>query len=94
MAPDGTGVKNCNYKSLVQPPINIPPNITHLTSIYKDDVEYCQEFLLVGKYFIMFLKDKLEHQEEVDPGGASHLIFVAHNGFLPTFLNDSTEQKF
>ena len=38
-----------------------------------------QAFLVVGKDFIVFLKDKLEYQGEIDPRGVSHLIFVAHN---------------
>ena len=53
-----------------------------------------------GKYFIMFLKEKSEGQEENCPGGTFHLIFVAHNGkrfdmtFLMKALRNNVKAKF
>ena len=41
---------------------------------------YCQELLVVGKYLIMFLKVKFDEEGEIDQGGASNILFVAHNG--------------
>ena len=43
-------------------------------------VDYCQEFLVVGKEFIVFMKDKLEDQGEIYPGDIYYFIFVSHNG--------------
>ena len=44
------------------PPVNITPLITQLTGILNGDLEDCQEFSVVGKEFIVFLKDKLDEQ--------------------------------
>ena len=80
LAPNGTRIKNGKFQSLVRPPGNIPPIITQLTGITDSDVEDCQAFLVVGKYFTMFLKDNLDEQGEIQQRGASHIIFVSHNG--------------
>ena len=79
LAPDGTHVNNGNFHSLMRPPKKIPPIITELTVILNVDVADCQEVLVVGKEFIMFLKHKLDDQGEIDQGGASHMTFVTHN---------------
>ena len=81
-------VNNGKFHSLVVPFGNIPLIITQLTGISIGDVADCQEFLVVGKEFIILMRYKLDDQGEIDQGGASHLIFVAHNGqsFYMPFL--------
>ena len=86
MAPDGNPVNNGKFNYLVRPPGNISPIITHLMSILNVDVLDYQGFLVVGKYFIVFLKDELYEQVEIYQGGASHLIFTYHNGKVLTYL--------
>ena len=56
LTPYGTCVNNGKFNSLVKPTKNINPIITKLTGILNGDVEDGQEFLVVGKEFIMFLK--------------------------------------
>ena len=65
---------------MVLPPINIPIIITQLMDILNGDVEDCKEILLVGKEFIMFLKEELEEHGEIGPRGVSRLIVMTHNG--------------
>ena len=54
-------------------------------------------FLVVGKDFIIFPKDELEEQGEINPLGDFHLIFVAQNRqrfeipFLVTALINNVE---
>ena len=62
LATDGTGVKNGKFHSLVQTLGNIPPIFIQFRNIYNGDVEYWQENFVVGKEFLMFLKDRLEDQ--------------------------------
>ena len=72
LAPDGSGVNNGNFHSLVRLPVNIPPIITQLTDISNGDLAGCQEVLVVGKDFILFLKYRLRGQKDI--------IFVYQNG--------------
>ena len=100
LAPDGTCVNNGKFHSLVRPPGNIPPIITELTGTLNGDMDGCQEFLIVRKEFIIFLKEKLDEQGEIDQGGASHLTSMAHNRqrfdmyFLMTELINNFEAVF
>ena len=48
-------------------------------SISNGDVSDCQVFLVVGKEFTVFLKDKLDDQGEIDEVRTSRLVLVVHN---------------
>ena len=79
MASDGTRVNNGKFHSLMRPPGNIPENFAQFMSISNGDVSDCQVFLVVGKEFTVFLKDKLDDQGEIDEVRTSRLVLVVHN---------------